>query len=191
MRVPAFRTACRRRRVLAAGCSGPPALEPAQRRRAVRAATPSGPFVYHNLCVLAHSLLCHNPASEFLAALTLDEISIPQLTNDLLNRLYRQSQCISKLSLRQIRLLAQKAQYLIPTFIPTLNPTFFPYLICFTLGLRCPKNLVKHELNERSDVHVVFFNRPYRCIILRLMRPYDVLNWRAALPPRASPPARL
>ena len=94
--------------------------------------------MYHNLCVLAHSLLCHNPASEFLAALTLDEISIPQLTNDLLNRLYRQSQCISKLSLRQIRLLAQKAQYLIPTFIPTLNPTFFPYLICFTLGLQCP-----------------------------------------------------
>ena len=123
--------------------TSPPSPRLACGFRGSRASRPSRrcgwrPFVYHNLCGLAHSFLCHNPASEFLAALTLDEISIPQLTNDLLNRLYRQSQCISKLSLRQIRLLAQKAQYLIPTFIPTLNPTFFPYLICFTLGLQCP-----------------------------------------------------
>ena len=63
------------------------------------------------------------------------------------------------------------------TFIPTLNPTFFPYLICFTLGLQCPKNLVKHELNERSDVHVVFFNNePHRLLGVNGACPMGVHN---------------
>ena len=58
-----LRTACRRRRVLAAGRSGPPAPEPAQRRRAVRAATPSG----RRTPALGGSLRCPLTASPFLA----------------------------------------------------------------------------------------------------------------------------
>ena len=59
-----LRTACRRRRVLAAGCSGPPAQEPAQRRRAVRAGAPSG---RRSTPALGGSLRCPLTASPFLA----------------------------------------------------------------------------------------------------------------------------